>query len=51
MVRAMTGTLVDVGSGRRPVTWPAEVLVAGDRRLAGMTAPPQGLYLVRVIYE
>jgi tRNA pseudouridine38-40 synthase len=51
MVRAMTGTLVDVGSGRRSVTWPAEVLAAGDRRLAGMTAPPQGLFLVSVDYE
>jgi tRNA pseudouridine38-40 synthase len=51
MVRAMTGTLVEVGRKRRAVTWPADVLAAGDRRLAGMTAPPHGLYLLRVDYQ
>lgn len=50
MVRAIVGTLVEVGRGRRPETWPAEVLLAADRREAGPTAPPQGLYLVSVSY-
>lgn len=50
MVRAIVGTLVEVGRGARPETWPAEVLQATDRRAAGPTAPPQGLFLVRVKY-
>ena len=51
MVRAIVGTLVQVGSGYRPESWPGEVLLAADRRAAGPTAPPQGLFLVRVEYE
>ena len=50
MVRAIVGTLVEVGRGVKPETWPAEVLLAADRRLAGPTAPPQGLFLVKVDY-
>lgn len=50
MVRAIVGTLVEVGRGVRPETWPSEVLRAADRRLAGPTAPPQGLFLVKVDY-
>ncbi len=50
MVRAIVGTLVEVGRGAQPETWPAEVLAAADRRVAGPTAPPQGLFLVRVDY-
>ncbi len=50
MVRTITGTLVDVGRGAQDETWPAKVVRAGDRTQAGMTAPPQGLYLVRVEY-
>jgi tRNA pseudouridine38-40 synthase len=50
MVRAITGTLVQVGLGRRPEQWVAEALAAEDRSAAGPTAPPQGLFLVRVNY-
>jgi len=50
MVRAIVGTLVEVGKGARDVAWVADVLTARDRRLAGQTAPPQGLFLVRVEY-
>jgi tRNA pseudouridine38-40 synthase len=50
MVRAIVGTLVEVGRGARPESWPSEVLQAADRRKAGRTAPPQGLFLVRVEY-
>jgi tRNA pseudouridine38-40 synthase len=50
MVRAIVGTLVEVGKGARDVSWPAEVLAACDRRQAGQTAPPQGLFLVTVQY-
>jgi tRNA pseudouridine38-40 synthase len=51
MVRAIVGTLVEVGRGVKPETWPAEVLHAANRQLAGPTAPAQGLFLVNVDYE
>jgi len=51
MVRAIAGTLINVGRGYWPVEQVAEILNAEDRRLAGPTAPAQGLFLMRVIYE
>jgi tRNA pseudouridine38-40 synthase len=51
MVRSIVGTLVEVGRGREPVVWINEVLASCDRRRAGRTAPPAGLFLVRVEYE
>ena len=51
MVRTIVGTLVEVGRAERPENWPGEVLAAIDRRAAGATAPPQGLFLVRVAYR
>ena len=50
MVRNLVGTLVEVGKGKQPVEWPFEILAARDRRLAGPTAPPQGLYMLRVFF-
>jgi tRNA pseudouridine38-40 synthase len=50
MVRTILGTLVEVGRGAQPETWPLEILHAADRRVAGPTAPPQGLFLVAVEY-
>jgi tRNA pseudouridine38-40 synthase len=50
MVRNIAGTLLDVGSGRKPVTWVAELMSKKDRTLAGMTASPNGLFLVDVDY-
>ena len=50
MVRAIVGTLVEVGRGTQTEQWLAEVIAAQDRRSAGMTAPPQGLFLVHVEY-
>ncbi|HEX4609775.1 MAG TPA: tRNA pseudouridine(38-40) synthase TruA [Urbifossiella sp.] len=50
MVRAITGTLVQVGRGHWPEGEVAEVLRAMDRRRAGPTAPPEGLFLLRVTY-
>ena len=50
MVRNIAGTLVAVGKGKESVDWPGEVLALRDRTTAGMTAPPQGLFLVGVEY-
>jgi len=51
MVRAITGTLVDVGRGRFEPENVRRMIAEGDRSLAGPTAPPQGLYLVSVDYD
>lgn len=51
MVRAVAGTLIEVGLGRRaPESLPA-LLAARDRRRAGVTAPAAGLTLVEVGFE
>ena len=50
-VRSMTGTLVDVGSGRREIDYVAHALAAKDRNLCGQVAPANGLYLTQVTYE
>ncbi len=50
MVRNFAGTLLAVGSGERPVDWPAQLLAEGDRRRSGVTAPASGLYLCGVDY-
>jgi len=50
MVRAIVGTLVEVGRGAQPEDWPREVLRAVDRTAGGPTAPPQGLFLAQVEY-
>lgn len=50
MVRVMTGTLVEIGRGRRPASDVASLLANGDRVAAGVTAPPQGLCLMAVWY-
>jgi len=50
MVRNITGVLIAIGEGVRPVSWAAEVLASKDRRQAGVTARPDGLYLVAVTY-
>ena len=50
MVRAIAGTLMLVGAGKRPVHWVGDVLRAETRVEAGPTAPPQGLCLMLVRY-
>ncbi|HZT79977.1 MAG TPA: tRNA pseudouridine(38-40) synthase TruA [Gemmataceae bacterium] len=51
MVRAIAGTLMNVGRGYWPESKVAEILQAADRKLAGPTAPASGLFLMRVTYE
>ena len=50
MVRSMVGTLVEVGLGKRQGPDLKQILEAVDRCAAGKTAPPDGLYLVKVLY-
>jgi tRNA pseudouridine38-40 synthase len=50
MVRAIVGTLVEVGQGKRAPASMKSILESKDRRAAGYTAPAHGLYLMRVDY-
>ena len=50
MVRILTGTLLEVGLGKRRAEDMPTVLAARDRAAAGFTAPAQGLTLMEVIY-
>jgi tRNA pseudouridine38-40 synthase len=50
MVRNIVGTLVEVGRGRIPAKKMQDILASRDRRLAGQNAPPNGLFLERIIY-
>lgn len=50
MVRNLVGTLVDVGLGRLSGDGFAAIMASRDRKQAGITAPPQGLYLKEVLY-
>jgi tRNA pseudouridine38-40 synthase len=51
MVRAIAGTLMNVGRGYWPESEVAAILGAEDRRRAGPTAPARGLFLMRVTYD
>ena len=50
MVRNITGTLVSVGRGEKPVEWLSIILASQDRKQGGVAAPPHGLTLVDVEY-
>ena len=50
MVRIMTGTLLEVGYGKREPEDMAGILEGKNRKLAGYTAPAQGLCLMKVDY-
>jgi len=51
MVRAIAGTLLEVGRGRLPSDAVAPILSARDRTVAGPTARPEGLCLVEVTFD
>lgn len=51
MIRILVGTLLKMGNGRMDETTIPAIIAAKDRNLAGPTAHPEGLYLVKVTYE
>ncbi|MEE9334931.1 MAG: tRNA pseudouridine(38-40) synthase TruA [Granulosicoccaceae bacterium] len=50
MVRILSGCLIKIGKHEEPAEWLGQLLQLGDRRLAGMTAPPQGLCFIQPSY-
>ncbi len=50
MVRNIAGVLMDIGLGKQTVEWTQELLEVKSRKLGGITAPPDGLYLGAVYY-
>lgn len=50
MVRIIVGTLTEVAYGRFTPDYVSEIIESKNRQKAGMTAPPEGLYLNRVFY-
>ena len=50
MVRIISGTLIEVGTKKYVPEYIVDILNSRDRRLAGITAPSHGLYLVEVLY-
>lgn len=50
MVRAVVGTLLEVGKGKRTVESFEQVILSKDRKKAGAQAPAEGLFLVEVGY-
>ena len=51
MVRNIVGSLIQVGIGKHPVNWMAELLASRQRELAAPTFSPDGLYLAKVDYD
>ncbi len=50
-IRNMVGTLIEIGEGKRNSSDIVRILKEEDRRKAGITAPPCGLYLKDVFYQ
>ena len=50
MVRNIAGVLMAIGSGKEPLEWVNEVLTHRNRTLGGVTAPPYGLFFMKVGY-
>jgi tRNA pseudouridine38-40 synthase len=51
MIRNIMGCLVEIGKGKKPPQWMAEVLAARDRRAAAPTFSPDGLYFLGPRYD
>lgn len=51
MVRIMAGTMTEIGEGRRSAQEITKIIASRDRARAGITAPPEGLYLDAVFYD
>ena len=51
LARGIAGALAEVGMGRRPVSWPRQVLDARDRSRAPRAAPARGLTLMDISYD
>ena len=51
MVRNLVGTLLKVGRGEESIEWMLSVLDSKDRKEAGPTAEPQGLYFIKAHYQ
>ena len=50
MVRSLVGPIIAVGEGRRPVSWPLDMLERGARSAESIVARPEGLTLERIDY-
>ncbi len=50
MVRAVVGTMVEIGTGKQVVSDLRKIIEAKDRSAAGVSAPPQGLFLAHIAY-
>jgi len=50
MVRAIVGTLIEIGLGKKSPEWMHEVLQSKNRAVAGASAPAHGLYLNKIEY-
>ena len=50
MVRNIIGVLLDIGTGEQPVEWIDHLIDVKDRKAAGVTAPPDGLYFINAYY-
>lgn len=50
MVRNIAGVLMTIGAGEQAPLWARQVLEGRDRTLGGVTGPPEGLYLMEVMY-
>ena len=50
MVRNIAGVLIAIGKGGKPASWVSKLLEQRDRRVGGVTAPADGLYLITVHY-